>query len=81
MKINEVVVMYLNDDQVSQLLVQGMLACVRSRTRIEVLRSKSRGARLYAYQADLLDRRPICCHNIIRDSIIGGITTRGLPRL
>ena len=55
-------------ETVVHLLVQGMLACARSRTRIEVLRSKSRGARLYAYQADLLDRRPICCHNIIRDS-------------
>jgi hypothetical protein len=42
-------------EAVVQLLVQGMLACARSRTRIEVLRSKSRGARLYAYQADLLD--------------------------
>jgi hypothetical protein len=41
---------------------------VRSRTRIEVLRSKSRGARLYKYHTDLMDRRPICCHNIIRDS-------------
>jgi hypothetical protein len=51
-----------------QLLVQGMLACARSRTRIQLLWSKSHGARLYAYQADLLDRRPISCHGIIRDS-------------
>ena len=55
-------------ETVVQLLVHGMLACARSRTRIEVLRSKSRGGRLCAYQADLLDRRPICCHSIIRDS-------------
>ncbi len=82
MKINQVVVMYLNDDFVSpckgimfvfsvpwcvealceediQLLLRGMLACARSRTWIQLLWIKSLGARLYAYQADLLDRRPI----------------------
>jgi hypothetical protein len=63
-----------------QLLVNGMLACVRSRTRIEVLWSKSRGGRLYSYQADLLDRRPICCHIIIRDSGVAEIVVRELQR-
>jgi hypothetical protein len=103
MKINQVVVMYLNDDKISRpaappvvsarkgimscfffmfLAVPrhyarrsyscwcnlGMLACARSRTRIQLLWSKCHGARLCAYQADLLDRRPISCHGIIRDS-------------
>jgi hypothetical protein len=49
------------------------------RPRIQLLWTKSHGAklyqadlldrrRIYAHQADLLDRRPIYCHNIIRDS-------------
>ena len=54
--------------EVIQLLVRGMLACARSRTWIQLLWIKSLGARLYAYQADLLDSRPICCNSIIRDS-------------
>jgi hypothetical protein len=40
-------------EEVVQLLVQGILVCARSRTRIELLRNKSRGTRLY--QTDLLD--------------------------
>ena len=38
------------------------------RTRIQVLWTESHGGRLYAHQADLLDRRRIYCHSIIRDS-------------
>ena len=34
-------------EEVIHLLVQGMLACVRSRSRIQLLWSKSRGVRLY----------------------------------
>ena len=46
----------------------GMLACAWPRTRIQVLWTESHGGRLYAHQADLLDRRRIYCHSIIRDS-------------
>ncbi len=42
--------------------------CAWSRTRIQLLWTKSHGARLYAHQADLFDRRRIYCHIIIRDS-------------
>ncbi len=93
MKIQQVFVMYLHDNQISrppappivspckgimscfsflvswcaealceevvQLLVHGMLACAWPRTRIQVLWTKSHGGRLYAHQADLLDRRRI----------------------
>ena len=38
------------------------------RTRIQVLWTESHGGRLYAHQVDLLDRRRIYCHSIIRDS-------------
>jgi hypothetical protein len=55
-------------EEVVQLLVHGILACVWSRTRIQVLWTESHGGRLYAHQADLLDRRRIYCHSIIRDS-------------
>jgi hypothetical protein len=55
-------------EEVIQVLVQVTLPCVRSRTRIELLCKKSRGTRLYAYQTEVLDKRPICCHIIIRDS-------------
>ena len=51
-----------------QLLVQSMLACARSRTWIQLLWSKSVGTRLYAYQKDLLDRSPIHCNDISRES-------------
>ena len=54
-------------EEVVQLLVHGMLACAWSRTRIQVLWTESHGGRLYAHQADLLDRRRIYCHSIIRD--------------
>ena len=43
--------------EVVQLLVHGMLACAWPRTRIQVLWTESHGGRLYAHQADLLDRR------------------------
>ncbi len=65
MKIQQVVVMYLN---IIWLLVYIMLACTWSRTRIQLLWTKSHGARLYAHQPDHLDRRRIYCHIIIRDS-------------
>jgi hypothetical protein len=55
-------------EEVVQLLVHGMLACAWPRTRIPVLWTESHGGRLYAHQADLLDRRRIYCHSIIRDS-------------
>jgi len=55
-------------EEVVQLLVHGMLACAWPRTRIQVLWTESHGGRLYAHQADLLDRRRIYCHSIIRDS-------------
>ncbi len=55
-------------EEVVQLLVHGMLACACPRTRIQVLWTESHGGRLYAHQADLLDRRRIYCHSIIRDS-------------
>jgi hypothetical protein len=67
-------------EEVVHLLVQDMFsaACVRSWTRIELLRKKSCGGRLNAWwkvaqksrggRLHLLDRRPICCHSIIRDS-------------
>jgi hypothetical protein len=55
-------------EEVVQLLVHGMLSCAWSRTRIQVLWTESHGGRLYAHQADLLDRRRIYCHSIIRDS-------------
>jgi hypothetical protein len=55
-------------EEVVQLLVHDMLTCVWSRTRIQLLWTKSHGARLYVHQADLLDRRRIYCHIIIRDS-------------
>ena len=38
------------------MFVHGMLACAWSRTRIQVLLTESHGGRLYAHQADLLDR-------------------------
>jgi hypothetical protein len=53
---------------VVQLLVQGMFACARSRTRMQLLWTKSHGGRLYTHEADLLDRRPVCSHSISRDS-------------
>ncbi len=43
-------------------------ACTWPRTRIQVLWTESHGGRLYAHQTDLLDRRRIYCHSIIRDS-------------
>ncbi len=55
-------------EEVVQLLVHGMLACAWPRTRIPVLWTESHGGRLYAHQADLLDRRRIYCHSISRDS-------------
>jgi len=55
-------------EEVVQLLVHGMLACAWPRTRIQVLWTESHGGRLYAHQADLLDRRRIYCHSISRDS-------------
>ncbi len=51
-----------------RLVVHGMLACAWSRTRIPLLWTESHGGRLYTHQADLLDRRRIYCHDIIRDS-------------
>ena len=54
--------------EVVQLLVQDILASTRSRTRMQLLWTKSHGARLYAHQSDLLDRRPVCSHSINRDS-------------
>ncbi len=44
------------------------LTCAWPRTRIQVLWFESHGGRLYAHKADLLDRRRIYCHSIIRDS-------------
>ncbi len=58
-------------EEVVQLLMHGMLVCVWSRTRIQLLWTKSHGARLYSHQADLLDRRRIYCHSITRDSESG----------
>jgi hypothetical protein len=55
-------------EEVVQLLVHDMFACAWSRTRIQVLWTESHGGKLYAHQADLLDRRRIYCHSIIRDS-------------
>ena len=49
------------------LLVQDVLPCVRVRSWIPVEWIRSLGARLYAYEADLLDRRPVHSHNISRD--------------
>jgi hypothetical protein len=40
----------------------------RVQNRRNVLWTKSHGARLYAHQTDLLDRRRIYCHIITRDS-------------
>jgi hypothetical protein len=51
-----------------QLLVQGMLACARARKWIPVEWPRSLSARLYAFQADRLNRRPIQSHIISRDS-------------
>jgi hypothetical protein len=55
-------------EEVVHLLVDDILVCVRSRAWMELLRRKSRGDKLYEYQTDLLDRRPICCHRNIRNS-------------
>jgi hypothetical protein len=54
--------------EVVQLFVHSILACAWSRTRIQVLWTESHGGRLCAHQTDLLDRRRIYCHSIIRDS-------------
>jgi hypothetical protein len=61
-KINQVVVTYLNDDQVSRPPAPPIVSPCNS------IMSCFAFLFLGAYQADLLDRRPICCHVIIRDA-------------
>ncbi len=49
-------------------VVQNMLVCMRSRSRIDLLWRKSHGSRLYTYQTNLVDRRLIC-NNWCKSSI------------
>ncbi len=74
MKIQKVVVMYLNTDQIDRppslpivSPCKRIMACF-SLMVLPLLWTKTHGGRLYSHQADLLDRTRIYCHNIIRDS-------------